>query len=150
MNLYADSSALVKRYLTESGSTEVDALFNEEETVGTALIARAELAAALSKAVRIKALTQVDAHKSLQEFRSHWSSLTVIQVTETLIALADTLAWEHGLRSYDAVHLAAALTWQEAEGESVRVATFDRQLWQAAQTVGLEVWPETLENKPIV
>ena len=144
MILYADSSALVKRYLTESGSAEVDRLFDEEGSIGTALIARAEMAAALGKAVRVKALTQKEAYQSLREFRAHWSSLAVIQITEALIALADTLAWEHGLRGYDAVHLAAALTWQEALGEPVQVATFDKELWQAAQTVGLAVWPEAL------
>lgn len=58
--------------------------------------------------------------------------------------MADHLAWEHGLRGYDAVHLAAALPWHEALGESVTVATYDKQLWQAAQSTGLVVWPESL------
>jgi predicted nucleic acid-binding protein len=144
MIVYADSSALVKRYLTEAGSAEVDALFEEEGPVGTALISRAEIAAALGKAVRVKALAQAEAYQSLQEFRAHWPAFTVIQMTEALISLADNLAWEHGLRGYDAVHLAAALTWQEALGEPVRVATYDKQLWQTAQSVGLTVWPEVL------
>ena len=32
---------------------------------------------------------------------------------EPLAARAGTLAWEHGLRGYDAVHLATALFWRE-------------------------------------
>jgi predicted nucleic acid-binding protein len=144
MILYADSSALVKRYLTEAGSAEVDTLIEGALQVGTALITRAEVAAALSKAVRVGALKEIEARNSLQEFRTHWTALTVIQITETLITTADYLAWEHGLRGYDAVHLAAAFTWQEALGESVTVATYDKQLWQAVKSTSLLGWPESL------
>ncbi len=144
MILYTDSSALVKRYLVEAGSAEVDALIDDALQVGTALITRAEVAAALRKAVRVGALKETEAHHSLQEFRAHWADLTVIQITETLITTADYLAWEHGLRGYDAVHLAAAITWQEALGESVTVATYDKQLWQAVKSTSLVGWPESL------
>ena len=65
-------------------------------------------------------------------------------MTETLIARADTLAWDHGLRGYDAVHLAGAVLWQETLGEMVTVATFDRELWQAARRAGMMVWPTDL------
>ena len=51
------------------------------------------------------------------------------------------LAWEHGLRGYDAVHLAAALVWRESVGEPVTVATYDRELWRGAQASGLVPWP---------
>jgi hypothetical protein len=57
---------------------------------------------------------------------------------------ADAQAWERGLRGYDALHLAAALFWQETLGEPVTLATFDRQLWQAGAAAGLEVWPADL------
>ena len=39
-----------------------------------------------------------------------------------LITHADRLAWDHGLRGYDAVHLAAADLWQDALGEEVTLA----------------------------
>ena len=52
------------------------------------------------------------------------------------------MAWDFDLRGYDAVHLAAALLWQETIGEPVTLATFDRQLWQAGGRAGLSVWPE--------
>ena len=60
------------------------------------------------------------------------------------MVLADQLAWQHNLRGYDAVHLASAVTWQEALGEVVTLATFDKQLWVAATRAGLVSWPESL------
>ena len=57
---------------------------------------------------------------------------------------ADDLAWQYGLRGYDAMHLAAALLWQDGLEESVTLATFDRQLWQAGRQSGLAVFPADL------
>jgi len=61
-----------------------------------------------------------------------------------VVAQADALAWEHGLRGYDAIHLAAAAFWQDALGQPVTMATFDHQLWVAAGRIGLEVCPSDL------
>jgi hypothetical protein len=42
------------------------------------------------------------------------------------------------------VQLASALTWQDSVGQEIVVATFDRQLWDAAARTGLKPWPEKL------
>ena len=62
-----------------------------------------------------------------------------------LVSRAATLAWEHGLRGYDAVHLAAALFWQDVLGDPVTLASYDRQLWDAAKVTDLVAWPEALQ-----
>ncbi len=67
-----------------------------------------------------------------------------VPVTETLVARAEALAWTHGLRGYDAVQLASALTWQDALGQETVLATFDRQLWEGGLQAGLRVWPDRL------
>jgi len=81
--------------------------------VGTGLISRAEIAAALAKAARMGALLPGEAEAALETFRVEWPDFIRIQITEALVARAASLAWQYGLRGYDAVHLAAALTWQE-------------------------------------
>lgn len=144
MILYLDASALVKRYVAELGSAEVNEAISKAEMIGTALISRAEVAAALAKAVRMDALTREDALASLQVFRNEWPDLVRVQVTEMVIARADTFAWEHNLRGYDAVHLAAASLWQDAMGEQVTLSTFDRRLWAVIERVGLVPHPADL------
>jgi hypothetical protein len=62
-------------------------------------------------------------------------------MTEGLVERAEGLAWEHGLRGYDSVQLASALTWQESVGADIVLATFDQQPWDAAKRAGLEAWP---------
>jgi predicted nucleic acid-binding protein len=139
--VYLDASALVKRYVAEAGSPEVEALINEARATGTALISRAEVAAALARAARIGLITREAGAKALQAFNADWEHLVRLQLGEPLAARAAALAWEHGLRGYDSVHLASALAWSESLGETVAVATYDRELWRGAKASGLSAWP---------
>ena len=144
MIVYLDASALVKRYVAEVGSAEVATLIGEAQAIGTAVVSRAEVAAALAKAARVGLVTREAALTALNAFNADWQHLIRIQFGEPLAARAGTLAWEHGLRGYDAVHLATALFWRETLGEAVTVATYDRKLWRGAQASGLLPWPAAM------
>ena len=144
MILYLDASALVKRYTEERGTVEVKEAIRRATTVGTALISRAEVAAAFAKSVRTSALTSEEATQALHRFRLQWASYVRVRLSESVVARADSLAWQHGLRGYDAVHLAAALTWRDALDAGVVMATFDRALWKVAGQAGLDVFPADL------
>lgn len=144
MITYLDASALVKRYVAEAGSVEVGGLIGQAVVVGTAVISRVEVVAALAKAVRMKLVPHNEAASALQVFNAEWVDLVRLQMTETLVIRAVSLAWDYRLRGYDAVHLASALFWQDTLGEPVTLASYDRQLWEAAKTTGLLAWPESL------
>jgi uncharacterized protein len=144
MILYLDASVLVKRFVAEPGTGAVNEIVSRAEVMGTALICRAEVAAALAKAIRTGTLTPSGATVALQEFRDEWPHLIRLPVTERLVAHADNLAWSHGLRGYDAVHLAAAMAWQDAFGMQITLATFDLLLWKAANRAGILVYPSDL------
>jgi predicted nucleic acid-binding protein len=143
--VYLDASALVKRYVAEAGSAEVNGLIASAAALGTAAISRAEVSAALAKAARMGVLPRDEARAALQVFAAEWPDLVRLQLTEVVLVQAGELAWDHGLRGYDAVHLAAARFWQSSLGEPVTLAAFDRQLWEAGAAVGLTVWPGDLE-----
>ena len=147
MFLYLDTSALVKRYVDETNSEDVAALMNEAPAVGTSLITQAEVAAALARAVRVGRLTDEDARDAHEKFLEEWPDLGRVPITSELVTRADTLAWSHGLRAYDAVQLAAALTCRDTTaplGVDVVFACFDNQLREAARNTGLQAWPERI------
>ena len=54
MVLYLDTSALLKRYVAEPESKDVNAKMDEATAIATALITRAEVAAALRTAIDIR------------------------------------------------------------------------------------------------
>lgn len=147
MILYLDSSALVRKYVAEPGSRAVVQAIAEAQVAGTVVIARAEVAAAFAKAVRVGTLAQAEAETCLDRFRQEWPAMARIRVTEATAARADQFAWRYHLRGYDAVHLAAATLWQDALGEAVTLATFDLKLWQAAAQAGLLPYPLDLPER---
>lgn len=141
MIVYLDASALVKRYVAEAGSAKVASLIGDAQAIGTAVVSCVEVAAAFAKAARVGLVTREAALAALKAFNTDWEHLVRLQFGEPLAARAGTLAWEHGLRGYDAVHLATALFWRETLGEAITVATYDRELWRGAQASGLTPWP---------
>ena len=143
--LYLDTSALLKRYVEEVGSDAVIALMEDAEAVVTSLVTRAEVPAAIAKAVRRQVLNREGAQRAHGRFLNEWPDFGKVPVTDALVARADTLTWEHGLRAYDAIQLAAALSCLEtvdALGATLVFASFDHQLRDAARRVGLETWPK--------
>ena len=141
---YLDASALVKRYVVERGSRETIALTGASEMTATSIVSRAEVGSAFAKAVRVGLVKDEVARTAQRRLASDWPDFARVSVTEALVLRAEGLAWEHGLRGYDAVQLASALTWQESAGEEVVLATFDQQLWEAAKRSGLKAWPDPL------
>lgn len=144
MILYLDSSALAKRYLSEEGTAEVGRLMSGAEKAATSIITRVEVVAALARARRQNLLDDEPAARLRKVFAEHWPSFVRLSLGEATIERADALAWELGLRGYDAVHLASALSWRDSIGESPVFTTFDKDLWRAARGEELEVWPERL------
>jgi len=139
--LYLDASALVKRYIQERESENVNAWIEAAEMVVTGLISRVEVAAAIARAGRMKLISTDDALAALRQFRSEWDSFQRLPITENTVIRGDALAYEHNLRGYDATHLACALIWQETLGMPITLASFDRQLIAAARVVQMAFLP---------
>lgn len=142
MIVYADTSALVKLFVTEESSEATRDMLRQAQVMGTGLLTRAELGAALARGTRRGLISEEEALESRRRLEMAWPTWIHVSVDEDLVCRAEALAWEHGLRGYDAVHLAAALAWQERIGSSVVLATFDRELWEAARQAGLMAWPK--------
>ena len=142
MNLYFDTSALIKRYINEPGTENVRAWIRTANNMATGLLTRAETTAGLTCLQNRGIITQGDYGQALEQFRLDWSSYHRIAINEESVARADFLACQHGLRGYDAVHLAAALIWQEALMLPVTLATYDQELASAGKESGLSILPE--------
>lgn len=144
MILYLDTSALVKRYILEKGSEEVNELISDSDLVGSSLITQVEMAAAIGKAVRMEWLDSISAEMAYRDFLAQWQFFTRLYISPALIDRSSHLAWDLGLRGYDATHLASVLTWQEVLDSEITMVTYDKELWQASRNSGVKIWPENL------
>jgi len=99
------------------------------------------MASVIARLIRAGQVSEHDGQLSWKDFENDWSFINVLLVSTEVVERAATLTRRHCLRAYDAVHLAAALIWQEALAEPVMLATFDRELWYAARQDGMHVYP---------
>ena len=138
MILYLDSSAIVKLFVDEPGSSDVRSSIEQAADYYTHLIANTEVRAALAKAVRMGRATapQLAVHK--RELNTLWRALSILTPDEAMIARAGDLAERFALRAYDSVHLAAAETIRSRLDPALelRFAAFDTGLLGAATKLG--------------
>jgi predicted nucleic acid-binding protein len=109
---YFDSSALVKRYVNETGSNWICGLFDPglRHEAFIAAITSVEIVAAITRRARGRTIAQVDAVAACTQFRDDLqTSYQVVELTAVLLTHAMSLAEAYALRGYDAVQLAAAL-----------------------------------------
>ena len=109
---FLDASALVKRYVTETGTAWVTELLDPaaRNRLYIARITGAEVTAALTRRERGGHLSAAEAAAAIALFQHDYvNRLRQVEITATLISNAMTAARTHGLRGYDAVQLAAAL-----------------------------------------
>jgi uncharacterized protein len=109
-------------------------------------LAQVEVTAAIWRKHRAESLALDDALLLLRAFRADYERslgtsprFTVISVTDEILRRAAELTGEHGLRAYDSVQLASALTVRGISGDCDTLAAFDRALVSAALLEGMKV-----------
>ena len=131
MTLAVDASALVKRYLREPGRDLVlDAMADDPVWCASAL-ARTEAQVALHR-------SSLGPHQQRQlwaALREDWDAFVVVPVDQRCLARAVEIGAGFGVRTVDAIHLAAA----DRLPRPLSYLTFDRQQIPAAAALGMEV-----------
>ena len=150
---FCDSSAIVKRYINETGSNFVDNLadVHSGNVILLARITRVEVAAAFARRLKNKSVTIADAQNAIAAFQYDLTNdYFTVEITPFILTRAQSLATNYALRGYDAVQLAAAL---EANDERLTNAlppltlvSADTELNKVAQAEGLNV--ENPNNYP--
>jgi predicted nucleic acid-binding protein len=135
--LFCDTSALVKLYILEDSSRDMQALAGAASAIAVCRIAWAEMMAALARRVR-EFPNDTDAIEVVRKrLRTDWPRYVVVEVTQALVELAGEYADTFALRGYDSVQLAAARSLQDMAGEEIQFACFDTRLGKAARMLGM-------------
>jgi uncharacterized protein len=139
--LYADTSALVRAYLTdEPGHAGLRrTLLDGDEPVMCSELARVELAGAVRSAERSG---RVRRHSDILDRFDVDCSTRVALVrfdAATVLPTARALLLAHRLRTLDALHLAVAIGAALATGDALVFVTRDRDQAAVASTLGFAV-----------
>jgi predicted nucleic acid-binding protein len=140
--VYIDTSMLVKLYLPEMGSLELDQRVCAEQPIFlVSELVKIEFISALRRRRRQGTISEVLMHVAHNKFLQDVTTplITLERLDSAVVQKAMTLLNELTLplATLDALHLATAIQ-QKVE----LFFTADVQLSRAAQSVGLTVWPE--------
>jgi predicted nucleic acid-binding protein len=131
VSTYVDSSALLKRYVEEADSAAADALLRADHALLTARHTIVEVRRNLARLLSGRDLAAARA-----AFADDLRSFSIIELDEGTCESAASIAEATGVRTLDALHLAAA---QRVSAPGVGFLTFDLRQAQAARTLGLTV-----------
>jgi len=130
--IYLDTSALVKRFVLEAGSSQIQNLLTEARPVACATIGYVELYSGLTRRHREGAFSPLEYRRVCRRFEVDWMSVVKVELGAEILNSARGLTQRHGLRAFDGVHLASALGLQSATGEPVTFVAADQRLLRAA------------------
>ncbi len=142
---YLDTSALVKHYVDEAGSTWVKNLIALKSAVFiVSQLLVVEMISAFNRRLREGSVTTDDYTRMVSAFDSDLQTrFQIIRFEHSIVTQARTLLEQHPLRAYDAVHLASAVvmhrTLVEADQPGLTFLCADDRLLDAAKAEGLMV-----------
>jgi predicted nucleic acid-binding protein len=131
VSLYVDSSALLKRYVDEPDSETAESLLRSDPSLLTGRHTIVEVRRNLARV-----LEQRDAAAARSAFAQDIGAFSIVELDEITCETAAAIAELTGVRTLDALHLAAA---QRIGGAAVPFLTFDLRQAQAARGLGLTV-----------
>lgn len=138
MVAYFDASAFVKLAIDEPHTDEVRAAWDAARQRLSSQLLYVEARAAIARAVRLSRLGSREALAARALTELLWGGVERVAATPSLVQRAGDLAEEHGLRGYDAVHLAS---FEEIADERAVLVATDGDLVTAAMTRGFLTLP---------
>ncbi len=109
MIFYVDTSALLKRYLDESGSEKMKSLFESATTIIVSSISQIECTSALQRLLRTKYINSEKYELLKKEIALDHSFFEIIEFDSHLIDLSIKLMEKYPLKPLDTIQLASGL-----------------------------------------
>lgn len=141
MIVYLDTSALVKLYVSESGSRALRAYASKSEALATSVVAYAEARAAFARLLRSGRTIPRQHVRRLRRLNLDWDDYLRVELTPELVREAGDLAEVHALRGFDSIHLASGLWLKERTTSALVFAAYDRRVLAAASQAGMTTYP---------
>lgn len=143
MNVFLDTSAIVKIYIDEAYSEIIRGLYSTPaNTLYIADIAKVEFWSALKKRFN-QADIEEEQYSSITTYflNDYRDSFKVIKSEERLLDQALEFIQQYSLKACDSVQLAAAFQCQKSlQNDKLIFVSFDKKLNNAAQKCGLEIF----------
>lgn len=136
MIAYFDTSAILPLLVDEPSTEIATRVWRQAEVVVSVRLVYAEARAALARAQRVGRVSADRMPLFVDRLDEIYEQVERLGIDETLVRRAGRLAEDHGLRGYDAVHLAGA---ERVADEQTVVVSGDQELCESGRRLGLAV-----------
>jgi len=137
--IYFDSSALVKRYLDEGGTSRVNEITTNTPVIFTSKLAYPEMLSAFARKHKRGDISEAEFHHIAGKFYADWDHLLIIEFQDELLPIIDKIIKKHYLRGADSIHLSSALWLKYTVKENITFVASDINLLKAAQSERLQI-----------
>jgi predicted nucleic acid-binding protein len=134
MKVFFDTSALVKRYVNETGSQQVVEICQKADALALSIICLPEMISTLCRLVREGKLSEEKYSQLKKLILTDLENVEICEITPDVMLRVISCLENHSLRAMDAIHLGCAL----ASAPDQFVSSDQRQI-QAARALGLTV-----------
>ena len=143
---FLDTSALVKKYMTETGSIWIETL-TDADSVNKIILARVTWVETLSAFTRLHRENRIDMNvltQTINVFKLDWESqFQIVEVEKSDYEKAGELLKMHPLRAYDSIQLACALkiysAFTRTAPQAFTFVSADERLINAAQAEEIQI-----------
>ena len=136
MNCF-DSSALVKRYVEETGTDSVKSILSTGGEIATSKLTYPEILSALMRKHRAGEIAKKLLQDIVARFERDWYHILVLEFHNDLLQTVKFLLEKYPLKAADAVHLSSALWLRNSVKVEVTFVTPDSILIKAAESENL-------------
>ena len=133
MRAFVDTSALLKKYIEERGSQQLEQVLGGVSDLIVSPVTWVELNAAIARRLRGKLLTAQQSSWVLSEAETDFRSCSQVVWGEELVEAATRMIRRHSLKTLDAIQLAAGVL-----SKPDLFLTSDRELFEQARKVILK------------
>ena len=156
MIIFLDTSAWIKYFFEEGGTSEIQNFIvekssSEENAFAASAVTYAEMKATFKRALNSKRITEQEFRQIKDEFETQWQNVDIPLIDKALIEKSGELAEQYALKGCDAFQLSSALAieanifvnsddeltavakanqlvvWNPAEGEFIDISTNDKE-----------------------
>jgi predicted nucleic acid-binding protein len=140
MNLYAESSAVLAWIFREAPAPQLKEILERADLVVTSDLTLLECERALTRALAMRELTDLEARERRRLLAAVSASWMVLKLDREVLERAGRRFPAEPLRTLDALHVASALSVQAAIS-GLALLSLDRRVRENGAALGFDVFP---------
>ena len=142
---YFDTSAIVKFYISETGSEAAREVFELSDVLATSSISYVETISVFTRINNDKKLSDSDYKNIISNFKKDWGDLFVLKIDNAIIKTAGQFIESYKIKGYDSVHLASAVILGQRINKIINFCCWDKKLNEAASKENLSIFHNYLD-----